>query len=111
MVTIDPADRRRATREADYYVLGHLAAFVKPGAVRIGTTVGTTGWNGQIMDVAFRNPDGSTVVLVNNDDWGTGSQRFNLQMGSQALSYDLPAGARRDVRPELGDAGCMRAAR
>jgi glucosylceramidase len=56
--------------------------------VRIGSTV-----EGNIWNVAFRNPDGSTVVLVNNDDWGTGSQRFNLTMGAESLSYDLPAGA------------------
>src|SRR3954468_509611 len=87
VVTIDPATGR-ATREADYYVLGHVTKFVRPGAVRIGSSV-----EGNIWDVAFRNPDGSTVVLVNNDDWGSGSQRFNLRMGSQALSYDLPAGA------------------
>ena len=42
---------------AEYYTLGHLARFVQPGAVRIASTsFGTTGWNGQIMDVAFRNP-------------------------------------------------------
>jgi glucosylceramidase len=87
VVTIDPKTGKW-TRAADYYVLGHVTKFVKPGAVRIGSTV-----DGNIWDVAFRNPDGSTVVLVNNDDWGTGSQRFNLRMGSQALSYDLPAGA------------------
>ena len=87
VVTVDPATGR-ATREGDYYVMGHVTKFVKPGAVRIGSTV-----EGNIWDVAFRNPDGSTVVLVNNDDWGTGSQRFNLRMGSKAVSYDLPAGA------------------
>ena len=86
VVTIDPATGE-AKREGDYYVLGQVTKFVKPGAVRIGSTV-----DGNIWDVAFRNPDGSTVVLVNNDDWGSGSQRFNLRMGSQALSYDLPAG-------------------
>ena len=86
-VVVDP-QTGKATREADYYVLGHVTKFVEPGAVRIGSTVG-----GNIWDVAFRNPDGSTVVLVNNDDWGTGSQRFNLRMGSKELSYDLPAGA------------------
>jgi len=87
VVTIDPATGE-AKREGDYYVLGQVTKFVKPGAVRIGSTV-----DGNIWDVAFRNPDGSTVVLVNNDDWGTGSQRFNLRMGSEAVSYDLPAGA------------------
>ena len=38
-----------------------------PAAVRIASTsFGTTGWNGQIMDVAFRNPDGSTALVVHN---------------------------------------------
>jgi glucosylceramidase len=86
-VKIDPATGR-ATRDADYYVLGQVTKFVRPGAVRIGSTV-----DGNIWDVAFRNPDGSIVVVANNDDWGTGSQRFNLQLGSQEFSYDLPAGA------------------
>jgi glucosylceramidase len=87
VVTIDPATGQ-ATREADYYVLGHVTKFVDKGAVRIGSTV-----EGNIWNVAFRNPDGSTVVLVNNDDWGSGTQRFNLRMGGEAFSYDLPAGA------------------
>ena len=87
VVTIDPSTGK-ATRAADYYVLGHVTKFVRPGAVRIGSTV-----DGNIWDVAFRNPDGSIIVVVNNDDWGSGSQRFNLQLGAQEFSYDLPAGA------------------
>jgi glucosylceramidase len=87
VVTIDPRTGR-ATPEADYYVLGHVTKFVKPGAVRIGSTVA-----GNIWDVAFRNRDGSIVVLAVDDDWGTGSQRFNLQLRGQEFSYDLPAGA------------------
>jgi glucosylceramidase len=87
VVTVDPATGE-ATREGDYYVMAHVTKFVEKGAVRIGSTV-----EGNIWNVAFRNTDGSTVVLVNNDDWGTGSQRFNLRMGSKELSYDLPAGA------------------
>ena len=43
---------RRATPDADYYVLGH-ATFVRPGAARIGSTARAH------HDVAFRNPDGS----------------------------------------------------
>jgi glucosylceramidase len=87
VVTIDPSTGR-ATPTADYYVLGHVTRFVRPGAVRIGSTV-----DGNIWDVAFRNPDGSIVVVAVNDDWGTGSQRFNLQLGDQDFSYELPAGA------------------
>ena len=57
------------TRNAEYYTLGHLARFVQPGAVRIASTsFGTTGWNGQVMDVAFRNPDGSTVLVAHNEN-------------------------------------------
>jgi glucosylceramidase len=87
VVTIDPATGS-ATREADYYVLGHVTKFVRPGAMRIGSTVADAIW-----DVAFRNPDGSIVVLAVNDDWGTGSKRFNVRLGRSAFSYDLPAGA------------------
>jgi glucosylceramidase len=86
VVTIDPATGR-AIREADYYVLGHVTKFVHPGAVRIGSSVADTIW-----DVAFRNPDGSIVLLAVNDDWGTGSKRFNVRLGRSAFSYDLPAG-------------------
>jgi glucosylceramidase len=86
-VTIDPATGR-ATPTADYYVLGHVTRFVRPGAVRIDSTV-----DGTIWDVAFRNPDGSIVVVAVDDDWGTGSQKFNLRVGGQQFSYELPAGA------------------
>ncbi len=87
VVTIDPGTGH-ATPTADYYVLGHLTRFVRPGAVRIGSTVAGTIWT-----VALRNPDGTVVVLAVNDDWGTGTQRFNLRVGTAAWSYPLPAGA------------------
>src|SRR4051794_15867082 len=87
VVTIDPSTGR-ATPGADYYVLGHVTRFVNPGAVRIGSTGA-----GKIWDVAFRNRDGSIVVLAVDDDWGTGSQRFNVRLGRREFSYDLPAGA------------------
>ncbi len=87
VVTIDPATGE-ATREADYYVLGHVTKFVEQGARRIASTV-----EGTIHTVAFRNPDGEVVVVAVNDDWGDGSQRFNLRVGGREVSHDLPAGA------------------
>ena len=67
VVTVGPGDT--VTRNAEYYTLGHLARFVQPGAVRIASTsFGTTGWNGQIMDAAFRNRDGSTALVVHNEN-------------------------------------------
>ncbi|MFC1430776.1 discoidin domain-containing protein [Streptacidiphilus sp. N1-3] len=80
------------TRNAEYYTLGALARFVKPGAVRIASTsFGTTGWNGQVEDTAFRNPDGSTVLVAHNEN--DNPQTFAVQEGDQHFSYTLPGGA------------------
>jgi glucosylceramidase len=87
VVTVDPSTGQ-ATPTADYYVLGHVTRFLRPGAVRVDSTVA-----GNACNVAFRNPDGSLVVVVVNDDWGTTAQRFNVTAGGQPFSYELPAGA------------------
>jgi len=80
------------TRNAEYYTLGHLARFVRPGAVRIASTsFGTTGWNGQVMDVAFQNPDGSTVLVAHNEN--DNPQTFAVREGSRTFTYTLPGGA------------------
>lgn len=78
--------------DAQYYTIGHLSKFVKPGAVRIGSTsFGTTGWNGQVMDVAFRNPDGSTALVVHNEN--DDPRSFAVAVGGQRFEYELPGGA------------------
>jgi glucosylceramidase len=80
------------SRDAEYFTIGHAAKFVKPGAVRIGSTsFGTTGWNGQIMDVAFRNPDGSTALIVHNQN--DDPRSFAVRAGDRQFEYTLPGGA------------------
>ncbi|MBO0844628.1 MAG: discoidin domain-containing protein [Nocardioides sp.] len=77
------------TRNAEYYTLGHLARFVKPGAVRVASSsYGSTGWNGLPMSAAFVNPDGSTALVVNNeyDDPRT----IAISVGEHHLDYTLP---------------------
>jgi glucosylceramidase len=75
------------TYNAEYYVLGHLSKFVQPGAVRIDST----GYGeGGIQNVAFRNPDG-TIVLVAINSGGT--QNFQVSYGGQSFGYNLPGGA------------------
>jgi glucosylceramidase len=77
---------------AEYYTIGHLSKFVRPGAVRIASTsFGTTGWNGQIMDVAFRNPDGSTALVVHNEN--DDPRTFAVAVGARSFDYTLPGGA------------------
>ncbi|MEQ4724647.1 glycoside hydrolase family 30 beta sandwich domain-containing protein [Nonomuraea sp. B19D2] len=90
VITVGPGDT--VTRNAEYYTLGHLARFVQPGAVRIASTsFGTTGWNGQIMTVAFRNPDGTTVLVAHNQN--DNPQTFAVGQGDQAFTHTLPGGA------------------
>ena len=80
------------TTSAEYYTIGHLAKFVRPGAVRIGSTnYGTTGWNGRLTDVAFRNPDGSTALVVHNEN--DDPRSFAVAVGDQTFDYTLPGGA------------------
>jgi glucosylceramidase len=90
ILTVGPGDQ--VTRNAEYYTLGHLSRFVPPGAVRIASTsFGTTGWNGQVMDVAFRDPDGTTVLVAHNEN--DNPQAFAVREGDRSFTYTLPGGA------------------
>jgi glucosylceramidase len=90
VVTVGPG--QAVTENAEYFTLGHLARFVRAGASRIASTsFGTTGWNGQIMDVAFRNRDGSTALVVHNEN--DEPRRFAVAQGGSSFEYTLPGGA------------------
>ena len=90
VVTVGPGDS--VSENAEYFTLGHLARFVRPGAARIASTsFGTTGWNGQIMDAAFRNRDGSTALVVHNEN--DEPRRFAVAQGGRSFEYTLPGGA------------------
>jgi len=78
--------------DAEYYTLGHLARFVRPGATRVASTsFGTTGWNGQVMDVAFVNPNGDTVLVAHNEN--DNPQAVAVRLGDRQFGYTLPGGA------------------
>lgn len=88
VVTInDTASPPTITNNVEYYVLGHAAPFVVPGAHRVDSN---SFGHGSIEDVAFQNPDGSIVLLVLNSG-SAGS--FTVSWNSQAFNYTLPAGA------------------
>jgi glucosylceramidase len=72
----------------EYYAFGHASKFVRAGAYRIDSnTLGS----GNIEDVAFRNPNGSEVLIAFNS--AAESRSFKVQRGSKSFSYTLPAGA------------------
>ena len=55
-------ERLEVEYRSDYYLYGQFMRFIRPDAVRIGTT----STSGGVSNVGFRNPDGSLVVVVAN---------------------------------------------
>ncbi len=62
LVTVDPESRAYAYTH-EYYLMKHLSAFVRPGARRVETA----SWTGYENQLAFVNPDGSVVIVIQND--------------------------------------------
>lgn len=85
VVTIDQSTGN-VTYRNDYYQVGQFSKFVVPGAYRIASNT-----LGSLADVAFKNPDGSKVVVAHND--GSSSSTFQVLWGGQGFNYTLPAGA------------------
>lgn len=79
-------DGTTVTRRLGYYLIAHLSKFVKPNAVRIGSNN-----SGSIQSTAFRNTDGTKVLLAFNT--GSSAVSFKVKWGSQSFTYSLPGGA------------------
>ncbi|SDL24624.1 glucosylceramidase [Glycomyces sambucus] len=86
VVTID-TNSGNVTYNVEYYVLGHVSKFVDPGAVRVESS----NLGGDIETTAFRNPDGSRVLLALNA--GASQRTFTVTEGGRQFGYTLPAGA------------------
>ncbi len=76
------------TSNVEYYVLGHISKFVLPGAYRIDSNAFVSE---SIEDGAFRNPDGSKVLIVLNS--ASSSNTFTVRWSSKSFIYMLTAGA------------------
>ncbi|MCA0991273.1 cell wall-binding repeat-containing protein [Guptibacillus hwajinpoensis] len=90
VVTID-SKTGEITKNVEYYILGHVSKFVKPGANRIQSS--DISEQSNIENVAFINPDGSKVMLAMNTsdrdkeikvNWGEKSFLYTLKAGSAA---------------------------
>jgi glucosylceramidase len=82
-VTIDGST---ITRRVGYYIIAHASKFVRPGALRIASNSA-----GNIQTTAFRNSDGSKVLLALNT--GSSTTSFKVKWGNQSFTYSLPGGA------------------
>jgi O-glycosyl hydrolase len=89
VVTIDTSTTpATVSKNVEYYGLGHLSKYVQTGAYRIASN---TFGDGNVEDVAFKNPDGSIAVLVLNA--ATTPNTFTINWHNQNVTYTLPAGA------------------
>ena len=69
----------------EYFLMAHLSHFVQPGAARIGTT----GYDDDAF--AFRNPDGSIVLLAANPSFTT--RELTIRLGGRMIRRSLPDGS------------------
>jgi glucosylceramidase len=75
------------SRNVSYYIIAHASKFVRPGAVRISSNT----FSGGIQNVAFKNSDGSKVLIALNTAGST--QTFKVKWGGESFTYSLAAGA------------------
>ncbi len=74
------------TRNPAYYVVAHAAKFVRPGSVRIATNS-----SDDVPNVAFRTPDGKTVLIaINKTD---ADRTFNINYNGSVATTILKAGS------------------
>lgn len=86
LITVHNGDGRHGQVDytVEYYSMGHLTKFVRPGATRIDSTDSSA-----VRNVAWRNPDGSKALIAYNTGGSTQSVRVNW--GNQSFTYALPA--------------------
>jgi glucosylceramidase len=74
------------TRNVSYYIIGQASKFVRPGSVRIASTIAA-----DLYNVAFITPDGKKALVVVNDS--DSKKDFVLKTGEKTASASLPGGA------------------
>lgn len=84
VVTIDP-ETGEVTRNVEYYALAHLSRYVRAGAVRVESTEERD----ELKNVAFRNPDGTMVLVAANT--GNEDTIFRVVMEEESFQYTLPS--------------------
>ncbi|MEU5662351.1 ricin-type beta-trefoil lectin domain protein [Streptomyces longwoodensis] len=85
LITVHNGDGASGTVDytVEYYTMGHLTKFVRPGAQRIASTASSA-----VPNVAWRNPDGSKALIAYNDS--ASARTVTLNWGGQHATYSLP---------------------
>ena len=74
------------TRNFDYYALAHASRFVRPGAVRIGSTGELDG----LESVAFQNTDDQSIALIVLNG-ASRTRKFSISFRSQRFHHAMEA--------------------
>ncbi|WP_298733485.1 glycoside hydrolase family 30 beta sandwich domain-containing protein [uncultured Chitinophaga sp.] len=75
------------TRNVEYYAIGHMSRFIRPGAFRISLS----GSGGNLDCAAFLNSDATRVLVVLNKDGNARS--FTVREGDRQYQYSLEGNA------------------
>ncbi len=79
------------TKNLEFWALGQASRFVRPGAIRVGSSSLVSGAETGVRNVAFRNPDGSLVMIAHNSS--DRAQSFDVAVGDRHFAATLAAGA------------------
>nr|WP_229311090.1 glycoside hydrolase family 30 beta sandwich domain-containing protein [Larkinella soli] len=79
-------DGNTVTRNPAYYIVAVASKFVRPGSVRITSSVVE-----KLPNVAFRTPDHRRVLIVLNDE--AAARTFVIRHGGRHATASLPPGA------------------
>lgn len=82
-ITVDQ-DGQSYQRHVSYYIIGQIAKYVNPGAVRIYTN---DMLDEQLPNVAVQNPDKTIILLVYNS--APGQKNFSVNAHGEAFEYTL----------------------
>ncbi|HEX5170828.1 MAG TPA: glycoside hydrolase family 30 beta sandwich domain-containing protein [Cyclobacteriaceae bacterium] len=74
------------TKNVSYYIIAHASKFVRPGAVRIASTVVE-----ELPNVAFVTPQGKVVLIIVND--GNKEKTFAVSSNDRSIRASLQSGA------------------
>jgi glucosylceramidase len=78
-------DGNTVSRNLAYYVIAHASKFVMPGSVRIQSSQ-----TENLSDVAFRTPEGKTVLIIVNNTLS--KQPFTVRSNGRSFATSLDAG-------------------
>jgi glucosylceramidase len=83
LVTVHDDGSGQVDYTVEYYTMGQVTKFVKPGASRIDSSA-----SGAIPNVAFENTDGSKALVAYNGS--ASAQQVRVNWGGENFSYSIP---------------------